>query len=62
MQRVLTCLLLGAAAAFAPSPLAQRTLALKANPIDIYNAAEDCLVEECSVDTVPRSAEHRKTC
>ena len=25
-------------------------------------AAEDCLQEECSVDTVPRSAEHRKIC
>jgi len=52
MQRVLTALLLGGAAAFAPLPVAQRTLTLNANPIDIYSAAEDCLQEECSVDTV----------
>ena len=52
MQRVLTALLLGGAAAFAPLPVAQRTLALNAAPIDIYAAAEDCLAEECSVDTV----------
>ena len=52
MQRVLTALLLGGAAAFAPFPVAQRTLTLNASPIDIYSAAEDCLQEECSVDTV----------
>jgi hypothetical protein len=52
MQRVLTALLLGGAAAFAPLPVAQRTLTLNASPIDIYSAAEDCLQEECSVDTV----------
>ena len=52
MQRVLTALLLGGAAAFAPLPVAQRTLPLNASPIDIYSAAEDCLQEECSVDTV----------
>ena len=52
MQRVLTALLLGGAAAFAPLPVAQRTLTLSASPIDIYSAAEDCLQEECSVDTV----------
>ena len=52
MQRVLTALLLGGAAAFAPLPVAQRTLSLNASPIDIYSAAEDCLQEECSVDTV----------
>ena len=52
MQRVLTALLLGGAAAFAPFPVAQRTLTFNASPIDIYSAAEDCLQEECSVDTV----------
>ena len=59
MQRVLLTICLGAAAAFAPlaRTLTSRT-ALGANPIDIYSAAEDCLQEECSVDTVPRSAEH----
>ena len=59
MQRVLLTLFLGAAAAFAPPArtLTSRT-ALGVNPIDIYSAAEDCLQEECSVDTVPRSAEH----
>ena len=59
MQRLLLALLFGAAAAFAPPArtLTSRT-ALGVNPIDIYSAAEDCLQEECSVDTVPRSAEH----
>ena len=63
MQKVLLTLLFGAAAAFAPPArtLTSRT-ALGVNPIDIYSAAEDCLQEECSVDTVPRSAEHRKIC
>ena len=57
MQRLLLTICLGAAAAFAPPArtLTSRT-ALGVNPIDIYSAAEDCLQEECSVDTVPRSA------
>ena len=59
MQKVLLSLLLGAAAAFAPPARTLTSLtALSVNPIDIYSAAEDCLQEECSVDTVPRSAEH----
>ena len=61
MQRVLTALLLGGAAAFAPLPVAQRTLTLNANPIDIYSAAEDCLQEECSVDTVQMLVGQLKT-
>ena len=61
MQRVLTALLLGGAAAFAPLPVAQRTLSLNASPIDIYSAAEDCLQEECSVDTVQMLVGQLKT-
>ena len=61
MQRVLTALLLGGAAAFAPLPVAQRTLTLNASPIDIYSAAEDCLQEECSVDTVQMLVGQLKT-
>ena len=61
MQRVLTALLLGGAAAFAPFPVAQRTLTLNASPIDIYSAAEDCLQEECSVDTVQMLVGQLKT-
>ena len=61
MQRVLTALLLGGAAAFAPLPVAQRTLTLNANPIDIYSAAEDCLQEECSVDRVQMLVGQLKT-
>ena len=61
MQRVLLTICLGAAAAFAPPARTLTSLtALGANPIDIYSAAEDCLQEECSVDTVPRSAEHQQ--
>ena len=61
MQRIITALLLGGAAAFAPLPVAQRTLTLNANPIDIYSAAEDCLQEECSVDTVQMLVGQLKT-
>ena len=53
MQRLLLTICLGAAAAFAPPARTLTSLtALGANPIDIYSAAEDCLQEECSVDTV----------
>ena len=62
MQRVLLALCLGAAAAFAPPArtLTSRT-ALGVNPIDIYSAAEDCLQEECSVDTVQMLVGQLKT-
>ena len=62
MQRVLLALFLGAAAAFAPPArtLTSRT-ALGVNPIDIYSAAEDCLQEECSVDTVQMLVGQLKT-
>ena len=62
MQRLLLALGLGAAAAFAPPArtLTSRT-ALGVNPIDIYSAAEDCLQEECSVDTVQMLVGQLKT-
>ena len=61
MQRTILAVCLGAAAAFAPPARTLTSLtALSVNPIDIYSAAEDCLQEECSVDTVPRSAEHHQ--
>ena len=62
MQRLLLALSLGAAAAFAPPArtLTSRT-ALGVNPIDIYSAAEDCLQEECSVDTVQMLVGQLKT-